>query len=187
MIRSLVIALCVFLFTLPVLAQATLQPTAPSPSASDLAAAVAQAQAAAAQSQQYSEDADRYADNSSRFFSLFESFGVVAALASVALGLYGATNVYSERRERKEERERFESELKDQRTRFDAEMTAQQQSMSALRQELLQRSDHQHKLAEQATLAFALLPLAERQYKAQDLKGAIESYQRALAFDADNP
>src|SRR5690606_30924131 len=40
---------------------------------------------------------------------------------------------------------------------------------------------------EQATLALALLPLGERQYRAQDLKGAADTYLRALALDDDNP
>ncbi len=192
--RLLLIACCLSLLTFPLafpaLAQTTLQPTPAPPTAmnaADIATAVANAQGFADRAERASDDAERYADDSSRFFSLFEAFGIVAAIASVALGLYGATNVFTERRERKEERERFESELAQARNRLEDEMNAQRQGLDSLRRDLMQGAAEQHRIAEHATLALAMLPLAERQYKAQDLKGAAESYERALAFDPGNP
>ena len=132
-------------------------------------------------------DAERYANDASRFFGLFEAFGIVVAIASVALGIYGVTNVFSERKERKEEREQFEAELAEARRRLEEQMASKEQDLQALREQLLQNAEHQHKSASQATLALALLPLGERQYKAQDLKGAADTYTRALALDEDNP
>ncbi len=43
-----------------------------------------------------------------------------------------------------------------------------------------------HEMAN-TVLANSLLPLAERQYRSKDLKGALETYQRALAFSPANP
>ncbi len=182
--RSLLTACLMLCLALPALAQTT--DVTPVP-ASELATAAAQAQAAVNQAQRYVDDAERYADDASRFFGLFESFGVIVAVASVALGLYGVTNVFTERRERKEERERFEKELTAARSRFDNEIGDQKRDLEALRQQLLHNAERQHKIAEHGTLALALLPLGERQYKAQDLRGAAETYTRALGFSTDNP
>ncbi|MBK9751093.1 MAG: tetratricopeptide repeat protein [Chloroflexi bacterium] len=52
---------------------------------------------------------------------------------------------------------------------------------------LLQSLERQRKATEQATLALSLLPLGERQYRAQDLQGAADTYMRALKLDEDNP
>ena len=189
--RRLLITCCVFLFALPVLAQTPSAAVTPLPAPPDLiaaaSAAASRAEAAASDADRSRDDAARYADDSSRFFSLFEAFGIVAAMASVALGVYGATNVFTERRDRASEHAAFEKELSDARSLIENEMSIQKTDLEALRSELRQNAERQHRNAEHATLAQAILPLGERQYRAQDLKGAAETYQRALDFDEDNP
>ena len=109
------------------------------------------------------------------------------ALAATALGVFGATRLFSEQNERKEVRQRFDAELKEARQRFDDEVASQKREVESLRQQLADNADRQLKEAERATLAQSLLPFGEHQYHAQDFKGATDTFRRALAFDNRNP
>jgi tetratricopeptide (TPR) repeat protein len=44
-----------------------------------------------------------------------------------------------------------------------------------------------HRILRESGLAQSLMHLAERQYKARDIEGALQTYQRALDFDGNNP
>ena len=149
--------------------------------------AVTRAEAAAESAQRAMQDAQRYAGDASNFFNVFEGIGVVIIIATGALGIFGVTQIFSERNKLKEMRERFDSDLKDALRRFESDMQAQQTGLQALRDELFAEAASQRQRSENAMLALALLPSGERQYKAQDLKGAAETYARALTLDEGNP
>ncbi|MEP7291234.1 MAG: tetratricopeptide repeat protein [Chloroflexota bacterium] len=183
--RLLLVTCCLAFFGLALPAFAQTPETTPLPSELQspvvpaleaMEAAAARAEAAAVSARQSMDDAQRYANDSSRFFSLFEAFGVVVAVAAAALGVLGITRQVFER-----------NALRDMRERFETDMTTQQQNLQKLRDEVLGNAEAQRHQNENALLALSLLPYGERQYKAQDLKGAADTYLRAIALDAGNP
>ncbi len=133
------------------------------------------------------EEAARYAEDASRFLGIFEAISVAIALAAGSLGVLGVTRLFSAQNELVKARERVESELTDLRKRFEVELLQKESSLQEMSTTLLQSLEHQRRATEQSTLALSLLPLGERQYKAQDLQGAADTYARALKLDEDNP
>jgi tetratricopeptide (TPR) repeat protein len=71
--------------------------------------------------------------------------------------------------------------------RFEDEINRKEHELNALKEMLQQAAEHQRQEAARATLALSLLPLGERQYRAQDFQGAMDTYFRALELDEDNP
>ena len=190
--RRIVIIFCLLLLIVPLTAQAQDNPpatTEPSIEAlqAEAQAAVAEAQAAAAAARISTEDAERYASDASRFLGIFEAISVAIALAAAAFGLIGVTRLFSAQNELAKARETVERELTEIRMRFEAEMTSKSDELRELREEMVASVAQQRKMTTDATLALALLPVGERQYKAQDLQGAADTYERALALDRDNP
>ncbi len=193
----LILTCCLLLFALPLAAQeAEGTPEASSESSvllpvpaesEELQAAVARAERAAAEAERFMADAQRYAADASSFFNVFEAFGVVVLIATSVLGLLGFTRFFRERSELKEMRERFENDLAAARQRFDSEISTQKADLQALRDDVVGKADQQRAHAANAMIAMAMLPSGERQYKAQDLKGAAETYRRALSLDDGNP
>jgi tetratricopeptide (TPR) repeat protein len=71
--------------------------------------------------------------------------------------------------------------------RFEDEINRKERELNALKDLLQQAAEHQRMEAARTTLALSLLPLGERQYRAQDFQGALDTYFRALELDEDNP
>jgi tetratricopeptide (TPR) repeat protein len=144
-------------------------------------------QSAAAESQARLDAINEQAANADRMFNLasnllgiFEAIGFVAAVLGVALGAVGVTRLLAATNELNKARERFDKEIKDKAAELVELRSQLEASISASAQ-------HQQVTTERATLALSLLPLGEKQYKAQDFQGAMDTYRRALELDDGNP
>ncbi|MBE2271070.1 MAG: tetratricopeptide repeat protein [Anaerolinea sp.] len=144
------------------------------------------------------EEAARYAEDASRFLGIFEAISVAIAIAGAALGVVGVTRLFSAQRdlaaarkrvdeEMTAQRKKFDTELAELRAQFESEVGQKEKSLAQMSEILLENLEHQRRTNEKSTLALSLLPLGERQYKAQDLQGAADTYKRALALDENNP
>ncbi len=189
--RRILIVFCLLLLIVPLTVSAQDDfPTAPPTSAlslETLQASITDAQVAAASARTSAEDAERYAGDASRFLGIFEAISVAIAIAAAALGLVGVTRLFAAQTELVKARETVERELTEIRARFEDDMASKGGELRELREEMVASVAQQHKMTTDATLALALLPVGERQYKAQDLQGAADTYERALALDKDNP
>ncbi len=137
--------------------------------------------------------------------SLFEALGVliavITAAAAAAAGIIGGIYVRNLNRSReqlelarkevrrdvKRTRIRLETELKNTFGELQRELVNEQQRMD-LQMAASQRAlDDQRKQTTHGLMAQSLLALAEKQYRAGDFKGAIETHQSALRLDDNNP
>jgi tetratricopeptide (TPR) repeat protein len=132
------------------------------------------------EARRHMEDAQRYAGDASNFLGIFEAIGIVLTVIGGAAALFGFTQLASSRRA-----------LNETRLRFEAALEQKEKELDLLKSQLSEQAAQQQNQVEQtvsnATLALALLPLGERQYKAQDYDGALDTYKRALALDDRNP
>lgn len=142
--------------------------------------AAERAEAAAANAEAAVGEAEDAIGLAGDLFGLFEAMsgavGLVVPFLAVAAGLVGFSRLESAQSELRESRERFERDVQ----RREAEL-------DALRDELERTAAQQRELATKSSLALALLPLGERQYRAQDYTGALDTYERALQLNPDNP
>ncbi len=172
-------------------------------------AAADRAEAAVGEAQRYAEEAGRSIELASNLLNLFEALagvsGILIPLLAVVAAIVGLSRLNNAQKELAEARYKIESELATARAQFDQEMAARRDELERLARQmdaemaerraelndlnaLLGRSIRkQQRRSARATLALALLPLGERQYRAQDLKGARETYERALQLDPRNP
>lgn len=172
-------------------------------------AAAERAEAAMSDAQRYAEEAGRSIELASNLLNLFEALagvsGILIPLLAVVAAIVGLSRLNNAQKELSEARHKIESELALARAQFDQEMAARRDELERLARQmdeemaerraelndlnaLLGRSIRkQQRRSARATLALALLPLGERQYRAQDLKGARETYERALQLDPRNP
>ncbi|MDZ4767490.1 MAG: tetratricopeptide repeat protein [Chloroflexota bacterium] len=133
------------------------------------------------------EDAARYANDASNFLGLFEAFSVVIAIAAAALGVVGVTRLFAAQNALVDARKRILDEIAALRSQFKTEIDDRERDLRSLENQLSLTLKQQGTIASQATLALSMLPLGERQYRAQDYAGAAETYIRALSLDANNP
>lgn len=112
-------------------------------------------------------------------FGLFEAMSGAVALVvpflAIVATVVGFQRLNSAQNELKEARERFEKDIEERSAELDRLREALEDSLETSRSE-----------AGNAALALSLLPLGEKQYKAQDYQGAIDTYKRALELDPDN-
>ena len=78
-------------------------------------------------------------------------------------------------------------ELRAAQSRFEEDMHKREIELETLRDSIKLSVQQQREAAARASLALSLLPLGERQYRAQDYSGALDTYSRALELDPDNP
>lgn len=149
-------------------------------SAVDAADSAQLAQLSADNAQTAIVDAENAVNLASNMFGLFEAMsgaiGLVVPFLAIAAGLLGFRRLESAQNELKEARERFERDMASREKEFDL-----------LRVQLSESVQQQRDSAANASLALSLLPLGERQYRAQDYQGALDTYHRALALDPNNP
>ncbi len=134
-----------------------------------------QAATAAADAEEAAAKSDRDADLAFNLFGLFEVFGGVLTIFAIAGGAYVVNRWRNLQQEMVETRERFEKEI-----------VLRQHELDELRDELKRDSNALRQETERSSLAMSLLPLGERQYKAQDFEGALDTYRRALELDPNN-
>jgi tetratricopeptide (TPR) repeat protein len=133
------------------------------------------------------EDAARYAGDASNFLGLFEAFSVTIAIAAAAVGIVGVSRLFAAQNALTEARKRILEEINDLRRQFREEIDDRERDLKTLEEQLRNTLENQRRTAAQATLALSMLPLGERQYRAQDYSGAAETYRRALSLDPNNP
>lgn len=182
-IAALILCLCLAAAAVAQEATPAVQPPTPSPD-DTLAQQVAENADAARRSM---EEAARYAEDASRFLGIFEAISVAITIAVGSLGVIGVTRLFSAQSELVKARQRVDQELGELRQRFESAIAEREASLQEMSTTLLQSLEHQRRATEQSTLALSLLPLGERQYRAQDLQGAADTYARALKLDEDNP
>jgi tetratricopeptide (TPR) repeat protein len=150
-------------------------------------AALAEAEAASAVAREHAEDAARYAGDASNFLGIFEAISVAITFVVAALGVVGVTRLFSAQSQLTEARNKVIEEVNTLRKEFEDELAQRRTELTDLNKLLRQSAEEQRRESAKATLALSLLPLGERQYRAQDLKGAYETYLRALELDSNNP
>ncbi|MEO0562578.1 MAG: tetratricopeptide repeat protein, partial [Chloroflexota bacterium] len=80
-----------------------------------------------------------------------------------------------------------EQELVDIRSQIQTDLETRREEFDQLSNRLLGIVEQQRREAANATLATALLSFGERQYRAADYVGSVNTYKRALALDNNNP
>jgi Flp pilus assembly protein TadD len=128
----------------------------------------------------HAEDAGRYAGDASNFLGIFEALGLSVTVGGALLAAFGVLRLLS-----------AQNELTSARKRFEEELSRKEVELDMLNQQLRMQTDSATRAAAEATsratLALSLMPLGERQYRAQDFEGAIQTYKRALDLDDHNP
>ncbi len=130
--------------------------------------------------------AENAVDLGFNLLGLFEAFSFIVTVVGGALAVFGVTRVISAQNELTRGRERIEKELAGSTERFEQRLNEKETELEQLRDELKTSAEQQRDRLEKASLAQSLLPLGERQYKAQDYGGALDTYKRALELDPHN-
>ena len=186
--RYSVIFIVIFLASLPAWAQEETPPPVP--------VTDEQVQVLLVEAQQALAEAQRANDLAFNLLGLFEAtsgavgiiLGIIVPVVAVVAGLFGFSQLASAKEELKKSRESFEEDMKVVMNKYFDDFTVSNNKIQANQNVLLQSAiAKQQKQGANANLALALLPSAERQYKAQDYLGAIETYERALELDGANP
>jgi len=143
-------------------------------------AAAEAAAASEAVAEEASEAAGEAIGHANDLFGLFEAMsgavGLVIPFLAVLAGLLGFRRLESANTELRQAREKFEKDMEERGREIDK-----------LQSDLQETAREQRQESARASLALALLQLGERQYKAQDMQGALDTYQRALDLDDRNP
>ncbi len=141
---------------------------------------LAEAEAVLEETRIIKEEAGNAFETASSMFGLFEAMsgavGLVVPFLAVVAGLLGLGRLENAQNELRKAREQFEEDIR-----------LKEGQLDKLREELQASAAEQREIAGKASLALALLPLGERQYRAQDYKGALDTYERALRLDPNNP
>jgi Flp pilus assembly protein TadD len=171
---SVVVLIALVLVANPVYAQdATPVPLPPDIMLEEMRALVEEARV-------HAEDAGRYAGDASNFLGIFEALGLSVTVGGALLAAFGVLRLLS-----------AQNELTSARKRFEEELSRKEVELDMLNQQLRMQTDSATRAAAEATsratLALSLMPLGERQYRAQDFEGAIQTYKRALDLDDHNP
>jgi tetratricopeptide (TPR) repeat protein len=193
MYRLILVAIAIgLLFAGSVVLAQTATPVAP---ASDnllptIEALATQVATAAAQVANSAQTAGESFDRASNFLGIFEAIGLIVSLlgavitvAAVVGGILGIRGLNTAKTELEESRKQLETELEIARQRFEDEMKQRQAELNSVRTAMENSAKEQRDNAAKANLALSLLQVGERQYKASDLSGAINTYKRALELD----
>ncbi|MDQ7025921.1 MAG: tetratricopeptide repeat protein [Anaerolineae bacterium] len=125
---------------------------------------------------------------------LFEALSLAVTVGGVVLVAMGLGNFNDARTQLAETREEVSQEAENYRAEFekyrqtvDEEIKKREEELKKLRHELEESAKNDRQTTANALLANALIPLGERQYKASDYTGAMNTYRRALELDSINP
>ena len=132
-------------------------------------------------------EAARAQDLAFNLLGIFEAISFVVTVGGAILGLVGFQRLLSAQNSLTEARDEVEKELKEIRNSYEADQQARRDEFKQLSDRILSTVQQQQTDSRNATLASSLLSFGERQYKASDYEGAIETYKRSLALDSNNP
>lgn len=166
---------------------AAAQEPQPEPDPAALQELLNQAQDAAARAEAAVEEAEQRVEWAFNLLGLFEAFGLIVTVAIAAIGAFGITRLFSAQSELAKARERVESELEQVRTRVQKQLEEKESELEDFRSRLQRDFESERETTARALLAQSLLPLGDRQYRAQDYTGALDTYGRALELDPNNP
>jgi len=187
--RLLLIVLLLLIAAPATLAQETTP--LPDPTASALEALVVDARAAADQARRSMEDAARYAGDASNFLGLFEAISVGITLVFGALGAFGVLRLFTAQQELTRTKDQVLRQLEDTLTEQREQMIALRRELETLAAETTARlrmeGEQRAKEQKESVIASALIRLGERQYRAGDYGGAIQTMRRAAELDTNNP
>jgi tetratricopeptide (TPR) repeat protein len=196
------IALCVCGMAWAVSAQDSTRPAPPPtvapPTPDAVETAIAILERAERNNDRAIEQANNTLNTANGFLSFVQAVTSVAAIFAAIAGYVGFVRLQTLEKKVSQATEAFETEIKQKRTELETLRREVELRLDTLRDELRQsaqkiREDNDKSTQEQsrhnanANTALALLPLGERQYRAQDYQGAISTYQRALDLDRQNP
>jgi tetratricopeptide (TPR) repeat protein len=157
----------------------------------DLQALVAEARAAADEARRAMEDAGRYATDASNFLGLFEAISVGITVVIGALGAFGVLRLVTAQQELTRTRDQVLKQLADALAEQRAQTEALRRELETLAAEttagLRAESEQRAREQKESMIANALIRLGERQYRAGDHSGALQTMRRAAELDANNP
>ncbi|MGB1286587.1 MAG: tetratricopeptide repeat protein [Aggregatilineales bacterium] len=153
----------------------------------DEAAARARVEEALFASEEAADRANEAVDRAFDLLGLFEAIGFFVTILAGAAGLFGFTRLGQAREALDESRENIEHEVAEIRQRFEEVLAERESELAELRKHLESAAMRDRQATSNALLANALMPIGERQYRAQDYEGALNTYQRALELDPESP
>jgi tetratricopeptide (TPR) repeat protein len=185
---SIILLICLML-AVPAWAQ-----DEPVPPTDDLEALVERAEAAAQRAETALEEitiveekANEAVGLAGDLFGLFEAMsalvGIGVPLGVLLAGVIGFRRLEQANKELREARERFEQEMSEKSRELDHTRT----QLEAAITEQSNLAEAQRGRATSASIALSLLLVGERQYRAQDYSGALDTYERAMKLDPLNP
>jgi len=136
------------------------------------------------QSADAAQDATELAFN---LLGIFEAVSVAITIVAAAAGLFGLGQLNTAQSSLTKAREEVEQEILEIREQFESDLDKRREEFETLSDRLMEIVEKQRRDAANSTLATALLSFGERQYRAADFVGAVNTYRRALELDANNP
>lgn len=133
------------------------------------------------------DEAEQAVDLAFNLLGIFEALSLSITVGGVVLTAFGLTRFTTARTELEETRKLVEQEFEQARARFDTAISDSEREIATMRTELEASAHYDRQRTSDALLANALIPLGERQYRTSDYKGALNTYNRALALDPENP
>lgn len=131
--------------------------------------------------------AEQAVDLAFNLLGIFEALSLAITVGGVVLTAFGLTRFTTARNELEETRKLVEQEFEQARTRFDNAISDSEREIETMRTDLEASAQNDRQRTSDALLANALIPLGERQYRTSDYRGALNTYNRALELDPENP
>lgn len=133
------------------------------------------------------ERAERAVSQAFDLLSLFEAIGFLATAIGISAALFGFTRLMRATATLDRTRVNILREQEAAAAQMRQDLQARRDELNELRAELRLQAEQTRAVAHNSALALALLPLGERQYRAQDYTGAIDTYRRAITLDDSIP
>jgi len=119
--------------------------------------------------------------------SLFEVLSVVLTITGAVAANYVLRTFSGASLELEEARQTIEMETQEVRERLEMSLIEREKEIEMFRQEIETALQSERMNTSNSLLANALLSLGERQYRASDYQGAVNTYNRAHDLDPENP
>lgn len=118
---------------------------------------------------------------------LFEAISFLVTVVAGAAAFFGVTRFVQAQNDLNQTRNEVLNEFTAFRDEIDASVKSREEELNDLRNQVQQTAEVERQNTSNALLANALIPLGERQYKTADYTGALNTYNRALELDPNNP
>jgi tetratricopeptide (TPR) repeat protein len=128
-------------------------------------------------------DAERLTNLAFNLLGIFEAVSVAITMVGAALGAVGFLRLISAETNLTRAREDVQKEIEAIQQQFQS----RRHEFEVLSKQVTENTENQRREVANSTLATALLSFGERQYRAADFVGAVNTYQRALDLDGNNP